>query len=309
MDNLLAALSAVYPLLVAIAVGVAIRRAGLVTEQGLKEMNGLVYKMFFPVMLFANVMDSDFGGGVPWKLLGVTLGLIAVTFLALMALVPRFVPGNPQRGVMVQGIFRSNFLVFGMSIVTSLYGAERLGPAVLLSAIVIPTMNGLSVVALEVFRGGRPNVRKILLGVARNPIIIGTVLAFVCRLMGVDPLPEATRSLAKVGTPFALVIIGASFQVRQVHKYRRYLAVGVLAKLVLMPLLAVLVCLAAGLREELLVTLLAIFGGPCATASYAMAQQMDGDGDLAALMVVFTSALCVVSFFVWIFLLRSLGVA
>ena len=109
MDNLLAALSAVYPLLVAIAVGVAIRRAGLVTEQGLKEMNGLVYKMFFPVMLFANVMDSDFGGGVPWKLLGVTLGLIAVTFLALIALVPRFVPGNPQRGVMVQAFSVATF--------------------------------------------------------------------------------------------------------------------------------------------------------------------------------------------------------
>ena len=292
-----------------IAIGVIISRLGLVTDKGLKEMNSLVYKLFFPVMLFVNVMDSDLTGLISWKLLAVTLGLILFTFLTLMVLVPRFVPGNAQRGVMVQGIFRSNFLVFGMSIITSLYGAEKLGPAVLLSSIVIPTMNALSVVALELFRGGKPNGKKVLLGVMKNPIIVGTLLAFVCRSVGVDPLPNATRSLAKVGTPFALVVIGASFRLNNVRKYGKYLFWGVSGKLVWMPLLAVAVCIMTGLRQELLVTLLAIFGGPCATASYAMAQQMDGDGDLAALLVVFTSGLCIVSFFLWIFILRSAGLA
>ncbi len=309
MENLLAALRAVYPLLTMLALGMLVRRLKLVTDSGLKEMNGLIYKLFFPMMMFANVMDSDFSAGADWKLIATAVALIVTAFVALMLLVPRFEKRNARRGVLVQGIFRSNFLVFGVSIITSLYGAERLGPAVLLAAVTIPLMNGLSVVALEVFRGERPDAKRIVLSVMRNPIILGTLAAFVCRAVNVDPLPEATRSIAKVGTPFALVVIGASFKIGNVRIYFRPLFWGVCGKLVLLPAVAVSICAALGFRSELLVALMAVFGGPCATASCAMAQQMGGDGDLAALLVVFTSLLCVVTFFFWIYALKALGLA
>ena len=309
MENLMASLNAVYPLLTMLAVGMLIRRAGLVSDAGIKEMNALIYKVFFPFLLYANVMDSDFSAGFNWKLVGFAVGMTVAAFLLLMALVPRLEKENAKRGVLVQGIFRSNFLVFGISIVTTLYGTERLAPTVLLAAFTVPLMNALSVVALETFRSGKPNARQILLSVMRNPIILGTLLAFVLRALHVDPLPSATRSIAKVGTPFALVVIGASFKVSNVRRYRKPLFWGVLSKLVFLPAAAVTLVVLLGFRNELLIALMAVFGGPCATASYAMAQQMGGDGDLAALMVVFTSMLCVVTFFGWIFLLKTLCLA
>lgn len=77
----------------------------------------------------------------------------------------------PLLTMLVQGIFRSNFLVFGVSIITSLYGVERLAPTVLLAAVTIPLMNGLSVVALENFRGGKPSIRHLLVSMAKNLLL------------------------------------------------------------------------------------------------------------------------------------------
>lgn len=309
MDGLLTALGAVYPMLAALGAGMLIRRLGMVTDGGLKEMNRLVYKLFFPVMLFVNVMDSDFGAGFSWRLPLIASGFTLAAFLVLMALVPRLESEPARRGVMVQGIFRSNFLVFGLSIVTALYGTDRLAPVTLMAAVVVPLMNGLSVVALEVFRGGRPGGWRIALSVLKNPIVTGTLAAFVCRAVGLDPLPQATRSLAQVGTPFALVVIGASFKMQSTARYRRQLMLCVPAKLVIMPAAAVALGVLLGLRNEALVALMAVAGGPCATASQAMAQQMGGDGELAGLLVVSTSLLCAGTFFLWIYALTTLGLA
>lgn len=112
-----------------------------------------------------------------------------------------------------------------------------------------------------------------------------------------------------MGTPFALVVIGASFKVDNVRRYLKPLLWAVTAKLAFLPAVAVTLGILAGFRNETLIALMAVFGGPCATASYAMAQQMGGDGDLAALMVVLTSVLCVITFFGWIFILKTLGMA
>ena len=60
-----------------------------------------------------------------------------------------------------------------------------------------------------------------------------------------------------------------------------------------------------GFRAETLVPILIYFGAPTAVSSFPMAQQMDGDGDLAAALVVFTSALAIVSIFLWVFVLKT----
>ena len=54
--------------------------------------------------------------------------------------------------------------------------------------------------------------------------------------------------------------------------------------------------------------LVVIFTSPCAVVSFAMAQQMGGDSDLAGNCVVFTSALSCFTMFCWILLFKTLGV-
>ena len=62
-----------------------------------------------------------------------------------------------------------------------------------------------------------------------------------------------------------------------------------------------------GFRAETLVPILIYFGAPTAVSSFPMAQQMDGDGELAASLVVFTSALSILTIFLWVFALKTLS--
>ena len=78
-------------------------------------------------------------------------------------------------------------------------------------------------------------------------------------------------------------------------------------KLVICPLLMVTLGAMLGLRAENLVPVLIFFGAPTAVSSYPMAQQMDGDGELAASLVVFTSALSILTIFIWVFVLKTMA--
>jgi len=81
----------------------------------------------------------------------------------------------------------------------------------------------------------------------------------------------------------------------------------VLGKLVVSPLLALIIGVALGLRGEMLVPVLAVFGSPIAVSSYTMAEQMEGDGQLAASLVVLTSVFSILTMFCFIFALKQIG--
>ena len=63
-----------------------------------------------------------------------------------------------------------------------------------------------------------------------------------------------------------------------------------------------------GFRGVDFVTLLCIFATPCAVASFAMAQQLGSNAELAGNSVVLTSAFSSVTLFFWVMLFQVLGV-
>jgi predicted permease len=63
-----------------------------------------------------------------------------------------------------------------------------------------------------------------------------------------------------------------------------------------------------GYRGVYIGALLAMAASPTAVASFAMAQNMGGDAELAGQAVVVTSAASIVTLFFWVFALSSAGV-
>jgi hypothetical protein len=52
---------------------------------------------------------------------------------------------------------------------------------------------------------------------------------------------------------------------------------------------------------------MSMFASPAAVSSYTMAQQMDGDAELAGQLVVFTTVFSLVTLFFWISGLMAFG--
>ena len=227
-----------------------------------------------------------------------------------MIFVPLLEKENRRRGVLVQGIMRSNFVIFGLPVLVSLCGENsNTGAVSLVIAVVVPMFNAFSVIALEVYRGGKLNFWKIAKSVASNPLILSSLLGIVLLALGVK-LPEVIdkplSDLADVATPLALVILGAEFSFRQVKSCLRQLVLGVTGRLIVMPLIFLTIAILLGFRGEELIALMVMLAAPPAVSSFTMAQQMEGDSELAGGLVVFGSLFAVLTMFLWIFALKSL---
>ena len=310
MDNLILSFNVVLPIFLCILLGYFLRRLHMVDTPSLNVMNKLCFKVFLPIYLFNNIATTNLVAAFNGKLLATAYLGVTAQFILLMLLIPRLEKENPRRGVLIQAMFRSNFALFGLPLALSLCGTEKVGPTSILVGFTVPLFNILAVVSLESFRGGKPSVKKMAKGIATNPLIIASLLGIAFNLLDFT-LPSAVQKsvndLGGVATPLSLVALGGSFTVSKVKEYKKQLTIGVLGRLVFSPLLMVGVGILLGFRNELLIPLLIMSGAPTAVSSFPMAQQMDGDGELAAGLVVFTSGLAILSMFLWIFVLKQIG--
>lgn len=310
MQSILTAASVVLPLFLMLSLGFGVKRARLVDDGALRQMNNLCFRVFLPILLFYNIYKTDIKSSFDGKLLLFAVGSVLASFLLTFLLIPRIEPENPRRGVLIQGIFRSNFIIFGLPVTISLYGAEKAGAASILISVIVPMYNVLSVFALEFFRSGKVQPKKLLRDVATNPLILGSAAGLLVLLSGIrfpEILDRTLSELSAIATPFALVILGASFHFDAVRGNKRQLILGLGGRLLVLPCMFLPLGVLCGFRGVELAALVAMFCSPTAVSSFTMAQQMGGDSELAGQLVVFGSAFSLVSLFGFIFVLKQLS--
>lgn len=105
----------------------------------------------------------------------------------------------------------------------------------------------------------------------------------------------------------AMFVLGGTMHFKAVGGNARYLIGGIVTKLLILPTVIIAVATLCGISGVELFILMIMYATPTATASYAMAQNMGGDGELAGQFVVISTAVSVVTIFMWIYLTRSLG--
>lgn len=304
------AFHAIVPLFLIIAVGYTVKRLGWIGPEEVRRFNKVTFYTFMPVMLFYNIYTSDFSQAVrlPYALfvVGAALGMVAVSFA--VTLLAEKMP--ERRGVMIQAAFRSNFVLLGLPIAAELLPEGNLGVTALMVAIVVPIYNMMSVVVLEYFRGGKPRAGEVLLAVVKNPLILGSVAGLLVQALHIT-LPEVLVSFAgkmnSAATPLILLLLGASFETREIARYKKELLVCVGLRLVVFPGAILTLAAALGLRDIEFVTVLAMTAAPTAVNSFNMAQQLGGDSQLAGSAVVVSTAASFFTLFVWITLFKQLG--
>ena len=171
-----------------------------------------------------------------------------------------------------------------------------------------------SIIVLEVFRGQKPKPLHILGQIAKNPLVIASVLgvlALVAKIRLPYVLEKTVQSVSGIASPLQLFLLGAFFQFSGLRRYAReltaivfcwgkeYMPQGIFASGMVGALL--------GFRDAAFVSLLGVFASPTAVNSFTMAQQMGGDAELAGDTVVVTSAVSMLTMFLWVFLFKSLG--
>ena len=310
MDSFIVSLNAVAPMFFMMLLGYLLKGIRFFTDDALRQINALVFKVLLPLQLFRSSYEADLAEVVDVPFLLLCEGLVLVSFGLLALAAVKTVRGPEKRAALLQGMFRGNIALVGMAIAETLFGPGETGTMAITVAITVPLYNVLAVLALEFFLGGKFSLRRTAGEIVTNPLIIGCACGLLVNLSGLG-LPtllfSPVDSLASAATPVALIGLGASFHVERLSADRRAILVGVLAKLVFLPLGALAVGVALGLRGVELGVMAITFAAPTSVSSFSMAQQMGADADLAASLVVFTGMFSCLTIFLWTFALLQLG--
>lgn len=310
MNSFLLCLRAVLPAFLIIMAGYASKRAGFVREADIPAMNKVAYRAFMPVMCFYNVYHSDISSAVrPALMTFSAVGVLCVYGLSWLY-GTLFVKRRNRRGVVIQGLYRSNFLIVGLSFAEGLMGDETLGCVSVCGALIVPLFNILAVVTLEAYNGETPDKKRLLRNILQNPLLLGSVAGAVFLFGGLslpEPVALAVKQMGQSASPLLLFLLGAFFRVGNARNHLRELVTVCLGRLVVVPGLALTVAALMGFRGIEFVTLMALFASSAAGNSFTMAQQMGGDADLAGDIVVMTSLFCSLTMFLWSLLFLRLG--
>ena len=239
MENLLLSFEVVFPLFLMMTLGYLLKYFHIVDDHTARQVNNCVFRLFLPLLVFSNIYHTNLETAFRPKLILFGVGAVLSAFLITLFLIFFIEKDNSRRGVLLQGIFRSNYIIFGVPVTVSLYGDESGGLASMLAAFIIPLFNVLAVIALEIFKNAKIDVKKILKGVITNPLIIASLAAAILLLTGLKMpmlLDDVLTDIASIATPLALIILGASFTFSAVHGRMKQILIGVSGRLIFVPL-------------------------------------------------------------------------
>jgi predicted permease len=217
--------------------------------------------------------------------------------------------GAAERAVFVQGAFRSNLGIIGIALCAAAHGIQGVTLAALPVALLTLLYNVIAVPLLAAAGSGARPASPLLLGVARNPLIIGITIGLAVSLLEI-PLPPPVMKggewVAAIVLPLALVSIGASLDLKLLRSAGVITFETAAWRLVVAPLLATVVAVALGVSGVELEVFFLLMASPVATASFVMVVASGGNGPLAANVVVITTLLSAVTLPLGLVLLRLL---
>ena len=329
------AVNAVFPVVLMTLLGYVLQRIGFLSKEFIKVGSKFSFKVLMPCMLFVNVYNIENFASIRWDVVIYCVVILVIIFLLglVSAIATTKIP--ERRGVILQGTFRSNMAIMGLSLASVLGGPEAIATSAIVSAFTLPVMNVLAVIALTIFvkpdDASKVSVGSILKGIITNPIIDGILVGMVfllfralqIRIFGRvvfalnDQLKWVYTALSNIKTmasPFALMILGAQFDFSASKGMLREIIVGSVWRIILAPALAIGTAVLLSKYTPILnfgvneyPALIALFATPAAVSSAIMAGQMKNDQQLGTQLVVWTSVCSIPTMFLLVCIMMAAG--
>lgn len=329
------AINAVFPVVLMTLLGYVLQRIGFLSREFIRVGSKFSFKVLMPCMLFVNVYNIESFAVIRWDVVIYCVVILLIIFVLgfITAVLTTDIP--ERRGVILQGTFRSNMAIMGLSLASVLGGPEAMATSAIVSAFTLPVMNVFAVIALTVFlRQGdaqKVSIGGILKNIIQNPIIDGILVGMVflalralqVRLFGrvVFALNDQLKfvyttlnNIKAIASPFALMILGAQFDFSASRGMLREIIVGTLWRILLAPALAIGTAVLLTRYTSILnfgvneyPALIALFGTPAAVSSAIMAGQMKNDEQLGTQLVVWTSLCSVPTIFLLVCIMMAGG--
>ncbi len=284
--------AALFPVFAVILSGHGLRRAGFVAPAFWSAAERITFFVFFPALLVSNTAKAD--------LVGLQAGAMAMALLAAIALVVAAASAawrtlalsGPGFTSLVQSAIRPNVYV-AIAAAVALFGNDGLTAISVCIAIVVPTVNVISVFVLVRYADGHGGKQgsdaaawgTVAFRLVTNPLILACALGLVLNLSGlglpplIGPLLEI---LGRASLPVGLLAVGAGLDLPALRRAGGGVAAASALKLVVLPAVTWAFVRLLGIDATSGAVTVIMASVPVSASAYVMARQMGGDSALMA---------------------------
>ncbi len=310
MENLIFSFNVILPIFSLMLMGTFLRKVKLLDKEFLEKANDFAFKVLLPILLFNNIYKSQISEVINMKfiLFAVLINFVIVGILFII--VPKLVKENRDRSIIIQGLYRTNFVLFGVPLSSNIFGTSSLGTVTTLTAIIIPLYNFFAVFILDWYSCDKSDYKKTIVSVIKNPLIIGSCMGMIFSLLNIKipQFAEKTISdIAATATPIALIILGGDIEIKNLGKNMKLLFQVTVGKLLIVPTIVIISAVMFGFRGVELGALFSMVAPSVSVSSYTMALQYECNSELAGQLVFITTLFSPITIFMFIFVLKSVG--
>lgn len=307
-------ISSVVPVVLLLILGNLLRRYHIIDGDFWRQSDKLTYFILFPSLIITKIAKVNLAE------IDITqLYLSVVIFFIIMSVIVYIIykytcDQANQFSSVYQSVTRFNSYLF-IALAAEVWGQSHLSFVALIIGIVVPTVNLLCVLSFSVggrsARGHSIDIKKIIISLITNPLIIGCFVGFL-----VNAYPQlipiylfnTLDILSRAALPLALLSVGAAVRVRLILDKSNIvnpvtLWTTSLVRLFIAPMIYWLIAIVFGFDDITTQTLILLAAVPAATSSYILAKQLGGDVDLVVMLISLETVLSIFSLMFWLYIM------
>lgn len=311
MEHLLFALNTTVPVFITMMFGVLFKKIKLFDDHFVSKMNQFVFKIALPCLLFKDISSIDIIAA--WDTSFVLFCFFATLCSTLISyLFSCFCVEKSSQGEFIQASYRSSAAILGIALIQNIYGTSGMAPLMIVAS--VPLYNMMAVIVLTVFSPQRKSInlnllRKIVIDILKNPIIIAIFLGVVVSLSGIQQpliIQKSISNLAVLATPLGLMAMGASIHKQAILKKIQPAIIASSLKLVGFVCVFLPLAIICGYTHEKLIAILVMLGSASTVTCFIMAKNMGHKGTLSSQVVLITTLCSAFTLTIALFILKAL---
>ena len=296
-------LNSLIPIFAVIGLGMLLRKRDFLTVDSTRAFNQFAYFFALPLFLFYKLATaSGSGSQVESMVFALLMAVAATGGIGWLAGYVFKIPYR-SRGTMIQASFRGNLAFIGLPLVLFMIADLPTEQKSAFEAAVLLTMTPVvlfynvgSVVALAAYNENTEkhfSYRHMFINLLNNPIIWACIAGAAFQYFQ-WPVPTPVLHICEIigASAFAIALIGIGSQLISIPASNAFQGtiLPTVIKCVVCPAICWIVGKSVGLTGVELQATLILSACPTAVSSFVLADQMNGDADLAATSVVVCTA-------------------
>ena len=231
-------------LFVCLIIGIVLKKSKIIPDNFHTSLNAFVINISLSAFSLYYISKIELNSSVIYPVLVVWIGIFAaILFFAGLGKIFGWKTSLIGALIMCAGFGNTSFV--GIPLIQAMYGEEGLKTVMLVDQPGFVALSTVGILVANFYSGSKDSLLKHLSKILKFPPFIAFVIALLLNVFSIEIPKDFDEVLMKLGAttvPLALVSVGSQMQRKKIEKKEGFhLFIGLLFKLVLLPLLILVI--------------------------------------------------------------------